>query len=219
VTAARNAWRAVGTGARLQERRAGPRPIPDIKSLPKRPSRPQPFLWIALFLGAFLLARGIAGRLTDWLWFREIGFERVFLLKILAQWSMGGLAGLVGFAVLYGNARIAAAVARSCSSLPRAVRRGRADLRPRHRVLRLHAPHAAALAQLVTGIALALLRSWCPSTRAATSGLRNGIRVDPGVSCTPRRSSLLLFVHAIRIAFVQARPRSNGTHGLLQARA
>jgi len=77
------------------------------KSLPKSPSRPQPLLWIALALAAFLLLRGVAVRLTDWLWFREVGFERVFLLKIAAQWSMGALAGLVGFGVLYGNARVA----------------------------------------------------------------------------------------------------------------
>ena len=77
------------------------------KSLPKPPSRPQPIVWIALILGAFILVSAVAARLTDWLWFREVGFERVFLLKIVAQWSMGALAGVVGFAVLYGNARVA----------------------------------------------------------------------------------------------------------------
>jgi uncharacterized protein len=48
-----------------------------------------------------------AERLTDWLWFKEIGFERVFLLKLGAQLGLGGLAAVLAFAVLYGNARFA----------------------------------------------------------------------------------------------------------------
>lgn len=48
-----------------------------------------------------------ASRITDWLWFREIGFERVFLLKLGAQWAMGLLAFALAFAALYGNARFA----------------------------------------------------------------------------------------------------------------
>jgi uncharacterized membrane protein (UPF0182 family) len=49
----------------------------------------------------------LAGRLADWLWYREIGFERVFLTKIVAQWALAVPTALVAFAVLYGNARIA----------------------------------------------------------------------------------------------------------------
>ncbi len=63
-------------------------------------------LFLAFFIGALLLRAG-ATRITDWFWFKEIGFERVFLLQIGAQWSLGLLAGLGGFAVLYGNARLA----------------------------------------------------------------------------------------------------------------
>jgi uncharacterized membrane protein (UPF0182 family) len=49
----------------------------------------------------------LAGRLADWLWYREIGFERVFLTKIVAQWVLGVPTALVAFAVLYGSARFA----------------------------------------------------------------------------------------------------------------
>ena len=49
----------------------------------------------------------LTSRLVDWLWFREIGFERVFLTKIAAQWLIGLLSGAIAFAVLYGNARYA----------------------------------------------------------------------------------------------------------------
>jgi uncharacterized protein len=77
------------------------------KSLPQRTSRPQPFLWLAGAFLLFLFAGAIASRITDWWWFREVGFERVFLLQIGAQWTLGLLAGVGGFALLYGNARIA----------------------------------------------------------------------------------------------------------------
>jgi uncharacterized membrane protein (UPF0182 family) len=54
-----------------------------------------------------LLAPAIARRVTDWLWYAEIGFERVFLTKIVAQWLLGGIAALIAFGVFYGNARVA----------------------------------------------------------------------------------------------------------------
>ena len=77
------------------------------KSLPKRASRPSFVLWLFALLLLFLFARAIATRITDWWWFREVGFERVFLLQIGAQWALGLLAGVGGFALLYLNARIA----------------------------------------------------------------------------------------------------------------
>src|SRR5215217_4539720 len=46
----------------------------------------------------------VAGRLADWLWYREIGFERVFFTKVVAQWVLGLPTALIAFAVLYGNA-------------------------------------------------------------------------------------------------------------------
>ena len=48
-----------------------------------------------------------ASRLTDWLWYRELGFERVFLTKVGAQWALGLAGGLVALAVLVGNVRAA----------------------------------------------------------------------------------------------------------------
>ena len=48
-----------------------------------------------------------AVRLTDWLWVREIGFERVFLLRIGAWWGLFLATAAVAFGLLYGTARIA----------------------------------------------------------------------------------------------------------------
>jgi uncharacterized protein len=63
-----------------------------------------------LFVVVAVLLLGIpalATAVTDWLWFREIGFERVFTLKITAQLLLGSVALLLGLTVLYGSARIA----------------------------------------------------------------------------------------------------------------
>ena len=59
---------------------------------------------VVLFL---FLAPPIATRVADWLWYRDVGFERVFLTMLGAQWALGLAAGLIGFAVLYANARMA----------------------------------------------------------------------------------------------------------------
>jgi uncharacterized membrane protein (UPF0182 family) len=48
-----------------------------------------------------------AGRLADWLWYRDLGFERVFLTKVAAQWALGILGGLAAMAILIANVRLA----------------------------------------------------------------------------------------------------------------
>ncbi|MCL4214124.1 MAG: UPF0182 family protein [Gemmatimonadales bacterium] len=77
------------------------------KALPgNRPSRKPAFILLAIVI-MLLLSRAVAVQLTDWLWFREVGFERVFLLRFTAGGLLWVLAGVLGFAVIYGNARIA----------------------------------------------------------------------------------------------------------------
>ena len=56
-----------------------------------------------LLLGAPFAAR----RLTDWMWYREIGFERVFLTRVIAHWTLWLVIGLGSFAIFYANARFA----------------------------------------------------------------------------------------------------------------
>lgn len=241
------------------------------KSLPKRPSRPQPLIWLALVLAAFVLLRGVAVRLTDWLWFREVGFERVFLLQIVAQWSMGLLAGAVGFAVLYFNARVALRGIELVREDVRVLAQGGLEMRERFFVrlaemlaLPLALGAAAVIAfgaagewrtlvqffyrtpfgdvdpifgrdiayyvftlptlqlalNLVTGaLALSLVVLVVP-IYVARGDIRleaTGLRVDPGVSLhTAVLVALLLLVHAVRIAFVQAPGLLFGTHAPLQ---
>ncbi|HKP15981.1 MAG TPA: UPF0182 family protein, partial [Gemmatimonadaceae bacterium] len=91
-------------------RDAGVRPPPGPRrSRTGRPPRSPRFTLVVAIL-AFLLVvvlPSLTTRLADWLWFREIGFERVFLTKLAAQWTIGLLAGAIAFGVLYGNARYA----------------------------------------------------------------------------------------------------------------
>jgi uncharacterized membrane protein (UPF0182 family) len=62
---------------------------------------------VAAIIVLFILLPTIASRLADWLWYREIGFERVFFTKIIAQWTLGIASAIIAFAFLYVNARIA----------------------------------------------------------------------------------------------------------------
>lgn len=83
-----------------------------VRSTPTRPPTPRQTailvsLAFAAFIVAVIIAPAAAARLADWLWFREIGYERVFFTKILAQWALGAVAWVLAFAVLYANARLA----------------------------------------------------------------------------------------------------------------
>jgi len=88
-------------------RDAGIRPMPPAGTSPRFPAPRAVVLLIGSVLALLVFLPFLAGRLADWLWYREIGFERVFLTKVIAQWALGAPAAIVAFAVLYGNARIA----------------------------------------------------------------------------------------------------------------
>ena len=71
-------------------------------------AHPRLVLWLLLAAGALLLVTPTAAlRLSDYFWYQEIGFERVFLLKIVAQWTLGLAAGLAGFLAIWLSARAA----------------------------------------------------------------------------------------------------------------
>ena len=64
---------------------------------------------VTLFVfGALFIALPIATRrYTDWLWYQELGFTRVFVTKIVAQWALAGSALALAFPVLFLTGRIA----------------------------------------------------------------------------------------------------------------
>ena len=103
----------------------------------------------------FIVAPAAARRATDWLWFREVGYERVFLLKIAAQWTLALLAGVGGFLVLHGNAR---AALRGLAALPPPPSdRLRLDPRARERAVARLAAMAALPATLLLALLMALV--------------------------------------------------------------
>ncbi|HEX5830212.1 MAG TPA: UPF0182 family protein, partial [Gemmatimonadaceae bacterium] len=83
-----------------------------------------PLIAGAVVLFALVLVPTAARRLSDWLWFRELGFERVFLTKVAAQWTLGLLAAVITFALLYASTRAALARAPRNVVLLEAMREG-----------------------------------------------------------------------------------------------
>ncbi|MDQ3997367.1 MAG: UPF0182 family protein, partial [Gemmatimonadota bacterium] len=92
-----------------------PRETPIIRALPggrRRSAQPPDARQRARLLLMFALVMLVvavlpfsAARLADWLWYRDLGFERVFLTKIAAQWTVGIAAGLAAFAIILANAK------------------------------------------------------------------------------------------------------------------
>ena len=63
-----------------------------------------------LILSAVILLLGLpafAEFYTDWLWFREVGYEQVFIRSLTARSTVTALAGFVVFAALAGNLAVA----------------------------------------------------------------------------------------------------------------
>ena len=49
----------------------------------------------------------LAGLATDWLWFREIHFESVFVTSLGWRVALFAIGALLAFAFVYGNVRLA----------------------------------------------------------------------------------------------------------------
>ena len=59
-------------------------------------------LIVILFI-AFLLVWRMTDMITDWFWFQEVGYEKVFTITFLAQLAAATVFGIAFFAVFYGN--------------------------------------------------------------------------------------------------------------------
>jgi hypothetical protein len=60
------------------------------------------FIFIALLLGPWL-----TGFVTDWLWFRQVGFTPVFMVSLIWRAALFVIGALVAYAILGGNIRLA----------------------------------------------------------------------------------------------------------------
>src|SRR6516162_8428264 len=58
---------------------------------------------VAAILFDLLVAPWLAGVATDWLWFREVHFESVFVTSLVAHGVLFAVGALVAFGFLYAN--------------------------------------------------------------------------------------------------------------------
>ena len=70
-----------------------------------------PLLFLLLLLGTAVPA--LVEFYTDWLWYREVGYEQVFLRALTARTVTGSITGLIVLGVLWGNLRFALRTLRS----------------------------------------------------------------------------------------------------------
>ena len=79
-------------------------------SRPRRPSVRKIVLPVlgVIFL-AFVVLPMAGGFATDWLWFREVHFEPVFLTSLIWRAALFVIGALIAFGFIYGNARLATA--------------------------------------------------------------------------------------------------------------
>ncbi len=94
---------------------------------------------VPILLGLFLLITGVpsaAKFYTDWLWFKELGYESVFLRSLSAQALVGTVAGVAVFALLAGNLALALRALRPRQFIintqhgPQTIRMNPASVRP-----------------------------------------------------------------------------------------
>ncbi len=78
-----------------------------------RAARPSPrkviFVGLAVAFLAFIVFPWLGGVATDWLWFREVNFETVFLTSLKWRAGLFALGAAISFGFVYGNVRIATA--------------------------------------------------------------------------------------------------------------
>ena len=64
-------------------------------------------LVIAAFVAILFLFSVLSGFLTDWWWFKEIGYQVVFTRELVTRALLFLAAGVLTFGVIYGNLRLA----------------------------------------------------------------------------------------------------------------
>ena len=80
----------------------GRRRSPSTRHSAGRPRRVG-FVVLGALLLVILVLPGIAGFATDWLWFREVQFEAVFLTSLRWRVALFVAGAIVAFGILYGN--------------------------------------------------------------------------------------------------------------------
>src|SRR5512134_766739 len=80
------------------------RPVARLRS---RPPRRRVLVLFVLLLALVLVLPALIKLAAEWLWFQEVGYERVFSTRLLTETLLALLVGGAAFGFLYGNLRFA----------------------------------------------------------------------------------------------------------------
>ena len=69
--------------------------------------RVKAFAVAALFFFALMVFPAVVGLITDWMWFGEVGYRRVFATKLIARSLLFVVCGLLAYYWIVANARVA----------------------------------------------------------------------------------------------------------------
>src|SRR5437899_2848667 len=127
--------------------------------LPLRRGRRRVAVWLLVGLGLLIFfISPLIGLLAEWPWFSALGYERVFATRLMASFTLGGVAGGVAFAFLYANLRFAQrGIVPNPVVLPASAQTPAVDVT--RLVRRLALPTALAFALF---LALAVATGWMP---------------------------------------------------------
>ena len=127
--------------------------------LPLRRGRRRVAVWLLVGLGLLIFfISPLIGLLAEWPWFSALGYERVFATRLMASFTLGGVAGGVAFAFLYANLRFAQrGIVPNPVVLPASAQTPAVDVT--RLVRRLALPTALAFALF---LALAVSTGWMP---------------------------------------------------------
>jgi hypothetical protein len=142
-------------------------------------------LWgLAAIFVAMVVVPWLASFFTDWLWFREIGFQTVFITSLVWRVTLFFVGAVLAFAYFYGNVRLARGAGTGFPVLY--VNRGDGvNVDISRTITRLFFP-AALLLSFLTGIALSA--SWLTVLKAI-----NGVPLGSSDSLFNRDISFYLF--------------------------
>jgi len=80
------------------------RPVARLRS---RPPRRRGLVVFVLLLALVLVVPALIQLAAEWLWFQEVGYERVFTTRLVAEALLGLIVGGAAFGFFYGNLRLA----------------------------------------------------------------------------------------------------------------
>ncbi len=86
---------------------------------PKSSSRPRWLIALAILLAVLLMWPGWAGFYSEWLWFQELGYQRVFTRTLLTKFGLGAIIALLSALLIWLNLKLALSLSSTYTKLVR----------------------------------------------------------------------------------------------------